>query len=143
MQIWYRCSPGEDWIARLDDDLSRPVGTSGDSFRISALQREDPVCVTLHDWVLAEEFPAWAEVKSMLPELRSLWHHRNNLSVDDNGTLWRKRSSQSAQLQLLVPKAGREQLFPVLSCIVVRRTFGTDEDAGAVGGSFLLDRYGG
>ena len=68
---------GEDWIARLDDDLSRPVGTSGDSFRISALQREDPVCVTLHDWVLAEEFPAWAEVKSMLPELRLLWHHRN------------------------------------------------------------------
>ena len=69
------------------------------------------MCVTLHEWVLAEEFPAWAEVKSMLPELRSLWHHRNNLSVDDNGTLWRKRSSQSAQLQLLVPKAGREQLF--------------------------------
>ena len=102
---------GEDWIARLDDDLSRPVETSGDSFRISALQKEDPVCVKLHDWVLAEEFPAWAEVKSMLPELRSLWHHRNNLSVDDNGTLWRKRSSQSAQFQLLVPKAGREQLF--------------------------------
>ena len=47
----------------------------------------------------------------MLPELPSLWHHRNNLSVDDNGTLWRKRSSQSALLQLLVPKAGREQLF--------------------------------
>ena len=102
---------GEDWIARLDDDLSRPVETSGDSFRISALQREDPVCVTLHAWVVAKEFPAWAEVKSMLPELRSLWHHRNNLSVDDNGTLWRKRSSQSAQLQLLVPKAGRERLF--------------------------------
>ena len=35
---------GEDWIARLDDDLSRPVETSGDSFRISALQKEDPVC---------------------------------------------------------------------------------------------------
>ena len=102
---------GEDWIARLDDDLSRPVETSGDSFRISALQREDPVCVTLHAWVVAKEFPAWAEVKSMLPELRSLWHHRNNLSVDDNGTLWRKRSSQSAQLQLLVPKVGRERLF--------------------------------
>ena len=47
----------------------------------------------------------------MLPELRSLWHHRNNLSVDDNNTLWRKRSSESALLQLLVPKAGREQLF--------------------------------
>ena len=47
----------------------------------------------------------------MLPELRSLWHHRNNLSVDANGTLWRKRNSQSAILQLLVPKAGRERLF--------------------------------
>ena len=102
---------GEDWIARLDDDLSRPVETSGDSFRISTLQKEDPVCMTLHSWVVANEFPAWAEVKSMLPELRSLWHHRNNLSVDDNGTLWRKRSSQSAQLQLLVLKAGRERLF--------------------------------
>ena len=47
----------------------------------------------------------------MLPELRSLWHHRNNLSVDDTGTLWRRRSSQSPILQLLVPKADREQLF--------------------------------
>ena len=102
---------GEDWIARLDDDLSRPAEVSGDSFRISALQKEDPVCMTLHAWVVADEFPAWAEVKSMLPELRSLWHHRNNLSVDANGTLWRKRSSQSANLQLLVPKAGRERLF--------------------------------
>ena len=102
---------GEDWIARLDDYLSRPVEASGDSFHISALQKEDPVCMTLHAWVVADEFPGWAEVKSMLPELRSLWHHRNNLSVDANGTLWRKRSSQSAHLQLLVPKAGRERLF--------------------------------
>ena len=58
--------------------------------------------------LLLTKFPTWAEV---LPELRSLWHHRNNLSVDANGTLWRKRSSQSAILQLLVPQAGRERLF--------------------------------
>ena len=102
---------GEDWIARLDDDLSQPAEILGDSFHISALQREDPVCITLHAWIVADEFPPWAEVKSMLPELRSLWHHRNNLSEDDNGTLWRKRSSQSALLQLLVHKAGRERLF--------------------------------
>ena len=102
---------GKDWIAKLVDDLSQPAEISGDSCRISALQREDPVCITLHAWIVADEFPPWAEVKSMLPELRSLWHHRNNLSVDANGTLWRKRSSQSAILQLLVPKAGRERLF--------------------------------
>ena len=29
---------GKDWIARLDDDLSRPVEVSGDLFHISALQ---------------------------------------------------------------------------------------------------------
>ena len=50
-----------------------------DSFHISTLQREDPVCITLHSWIVAGEFPPWAEVKSMLPELSSLWHHRNNL----------------------------------------------------------------
>ena len=45
---------GEDWIARLDDDLSQPAAISGDSFRISALQREDPVCITLHSWIVAD-----------------------------------------------------------------------------------------
>ena len=30
------------------------------------LQREDPVCITLHSWIVADEFPPWAEVKSML-----------------------------------------------------------------------------
>ena len=101
------------------------------------------MCVTLHDWVLAEEFPAWAEVKSMLPELRSLWHHRNNLSVDDNGTLWRKRSSQSTQLQFVGSEGWQRTAFPVLSCITVWRTFGTDEDTRTVGRSLLLDRHGG
>ena len=45
------------------------------------------------------------------PELRSLWHHRNNLSLDNNGIIWRKRSSQSSLLQLLGPTPGREKLF--------------------------------
>ena len=91
---------GEDWVALLDDDLSQPTAISGDSFHISALQKEDPVCITL-----------WIELKGYSPELRLLWHHRNNLSVDDNGIIWRKRSTQSPLLQLLVPKAGREHLF--------------------------------
>ena len=53
-------------LARLDDDLSRPVEVSGDSFHISALQKEDPVCMTLHAWVAADEFPAWAEVQQFV-----------------------------------------------------------------------------
>ena len=101
------------------------------------------MCVTLHDWVLAEEFPAWAEVKSMLPELRSLWHHRNNLSVDDNGTLWRKRSSQKRSVTVVGSEGWQRTAFPVLSCIAVWRTFGADEDTRTVGRSLLLDGHGG
>ena len=67
-----------------------------------------PVCITLHSWISSGEFPSWIEVKCLSPELRLLWHYRNNLSVDD---IWRKRSTQSPLLQLLVPKPGREQLF--------------------------------
>ena len=44
----------------------------------------------------------------------SHWHHRNNLTVDDSGIIWWKRSTQSPLLQLLVPKPGRKELF--LSC---------------------------
>ena len=70
MQIWYRSSLGRtgslDWMM-ISPDRSR---TSGDSFHISALQKEgsgvhDTTCIGL----LADEFPAWAEVKSMLARI--------------------------------------------------------------------------
>ena len=69
------------------------------------------MCVTLLKWIRSENFPPWTEVKALYPELRFLWHHRNNLSADVNGVVWRKRSSDDSQLQLLVPKPAREQLF--------------------------------
>ena len=102
---------GEEWVAQLDDDLSQPTAVAGDSFRISALQREDHNCITIHQWISSGEFPPWNEIKGLHPELRSLWHHHNNLSLDNNGIIWPKRSSQSSLLQLLVPKLGREKLF--------------------------------
>ena len=78
---------GEDWVVLLDDDLSQPATISGDSFRISAFQKEDPVCITLQSWISSGDFPPWIKVKGLSPELRLLWHHRNNLSVDDNGVI--------------------------------------------------------
>ena len=71
---------GEDWVAQLDDDLSRPASQAGELFRIPAVQLEDTTCVTLLEWIRSDTFPPWAEVKSLCPELRFLWHHRNNLS---------------------------------------------------------------
>ena len=84
---------GEDWVAQLNDDLSRPASQSGEIFRITALQLEDSTCVTSLKWIRSANFPPWTEVKALCPELRFLWHHRNNLSADVNGVVWRKRSS--------------------------------------------------
>ena len=101
----------EDWIALLDDDLSQTSAVASDSFRISALQKEDPVCITLSSWISSGTLPTWAEIKGLLSELRLLWHDRNNLTVDDGGIIWRRRSTQGPLLQLLVPKPGRKELF--------------------------------
>ena len=124
---------GEDWVAQLDDDLSQPTAIAGDSFRILTLQREYPTCITLHAWISSGEFPPWTEVKGLHPELRSLWYHRNNLSLDDNGIIWRKRSSQSSLLQLLVPIPGQEQPLLGLPCLFVWRPFGQEPDIGLLG----------
>ena len=102
---------GEDWVAQLDDDLSGPATRTGDTFRIGALQLEDATCVMLLEWIRAADFPPWKDVKGLCPEIRLLWHHRNNLSADANGVIWRKRSSQGSCLQLLVPRPARESLF--------------------------------
>ena len=102
---------GEDWVAQLDDDLSRLASQAGETFRITALQLQDTTCITLLEWIWSDVFPSWAEVKSLCPELRLLWHHRNNLSADTNGVIWTNRSSPGSELQLLLPKPTREQLF--------------------------------
>ena len=48
---------GEDWIAQLDDDLSRPASQSGEVFNITTLQKEDPTCITLLEWIRLILFP--------------------------------------------------------------------------------------
>ena len=83
----------EDWITLLDDDLSQLSAVASDSFRISTLPKEDPVCITLSSWISSGTFPTCAEVTGLCPELRLLWHHRNNLTVDDSGIIWRRRST--------------------------------------------------
>ena len=53
---------GEDWVALLDDDLSQPATISSDTFRITTLQKEDPVCIMLLSWITSGDFPPWIEV---------------------------------------------------------------------------------
>ena len=119
-------------MALLDEGLSQPATISGDSFRISALQKEDPVCITLQSWITSGDFPPWIEVKGLSPDLRLLWHHRNNLSVDANGVIFgEKMSSQSPLLQLLVPKPAHEQLF---------LSYHASLFGGHLGGTSTLDR---
>ena len=54
---------GEDWVAQVDDDFSQTAAISGDSFRISNLQREDPVCIMLHSWISSGDFPHGLRLK--------------------------------------------------------------------------------
>ena len=110
---WWYCPLTVWW--RLDSTAGRWFIATGLSarrgFQHIALQLEDPTCVTILEWIRSDTFPPWTEVKSLCPELRFLWHHKNNLSANANGVLWRKRSSAVSQLQLLVPRPGRERLF--------------------------------
>ena len=53
------------------------------------------------------------EVKNMSPDIRSMWHHRNNLVLDGAGVVWPRRSGDFEGNQLLVPKQGRKGLFKV------------------------------
>ena len=48
---------GEDWVAQLDDDLSRPASQSGEVFKIAALQKDDLTCTTLLGWIQSDDFP--------------------------------------------------------------------------------------
>ena len=109
--ILFQYSPVKiGWHSWMTICLDRPLNL----VRYSTLlhyKKRTPTCITLLEWIRSDTFPPWSEVKSLCPELRFLWHHRNNLSVDTNGVLWRKRSSQISQLQLLVPKPDREGLF--------------------------------
>ena len=79
-------------------------------------------------------------IKSLCPELRFLWHHKNNLSVDANGVIWRRRSSNSHQLQLLIPKAARQELFLAyhVRCL---GTLGLNQDVSPAESSLLLVGY--
>ena len=118
-----------------------PASQSSEIFSITTLQLEDPTCVTLLEWVRSDTFPPWTEVKSLCPELRFLWHHRNNLSADANGVLWRKRSSDVSQLQLLVTKPGREQLFLAYHASLIGGHLGRNRTLARVESSILLVGY--
>ena len=115
---------GEDWVAQLDDDLSRPASQSGENFRITALQLQDTTCITLLAWIRSDAFHPWAAVKSLCPELCLLWHHRNNLMADVNGVIWRKRSSPGSEL-VVGTQASAGTVVSGLPCIIVWRPFGS------------------
>ena len=55
---------GEDWVAQLDDDLSRPASQAGETFRITALQLQDNTCITLLEWIRSDVFPHGRRLKT-------------------------------------------------------------------------------
>ena len=126
---------GEDWIAQLADDLSRPASQSGEAFSITALQLKDPTCVTLLEWIRSDTSPPWMEVKSLCPEVRFLWHHTNNLSVDANGVLWRKRSITTSATST---NTWKRVIVLGLSCFLNWRSFGPESHLNPIEPAVLL-----
>ena len=133
---------GEDWVAQLVEDLSRPASQSGEIFRITALQLEDSTCVTLLDWIRSANFPPWTEVKALCPELRLLWHHRNNLSADVNGVVWRKRHSDDSQLQLPCTQTCVGRIVSGLSRFIIWGAFRPEPHFSSSESPVLLVWYG-
>ena len=64
-----------------------------------------------HHGFRREHFLPGRRLNASCPELPWLWHHCNNPTVDDSGTICRKRSTHSPSLQLLVPKPGQKEFF--------------------------------
>ena len=58
---------GEDWVAQLDDDLSRPASQTGETFRITALQLQDTTCTTLLEWDPVRYFSPMGGSKEFVP----------------------------------------------------------------------------
>ena len=69
----------------------------------------DPVCIPPHSEVM------------LCPQIRLLWHHRNNLSVDTNGVIWRKRSSQGSRCSCLCHDRPENLCFRLITlrCLAV------------------------
>ena len=63
-----------------------------------------------------------------------------------NGRQWHivaKKKLTLRPVAVVGSEGWQRRSFPVVSCIFIRRSFGTDADAGEVGRSFLLVGYGG
>ena len=113
---------GEDWVAQLDDDLSRPASQAGELFRITALQLEDNTCVTVLGWIRSDTFPPWTEVKSLCPELQF---------CGITGLIYQLDGHKWSETETILS----------LSRIVVWGTFRPDQDVSLAESSLLLVGY--
>ena len=55
---------GEDWVAKLDDDLSGPATRTGEVFCIGDIQLEDTTCITLLEWIRSDVSPPGRKLRA-------------------------------------------------------------------------------
>ena len=73
-----------------------------------------------------------------------MWHHKNNLSADANGVLWRKRSSAvlTGTKTIAGTKTWKRTIILGLSCLPNWRSFRPESHLSPIEPAVLLVGYG-
>ena len=112
---------GEDWVAQLDDDLSRPASQSGENFRITA---QDATCIALLTWIRSDVFPPWSEVKALPGTTLIVASSEQSFG----GHKWRDMAEEEfSRLGIAVvgTQTSAGAVISGLSCVTVWRPFGS------------------
>ena len=103
---------GETWVASaLLEKLTVDLPTSESDIDLVAASRKDKILQTVRSWVQSGNAPPWPACAGLSPELRCWRLQVGNLTIDLVGRLWRRRSTQSEGLQLLVTVKERHELI--------------------------------
>ena len=96
-------------ISSLEDLLAPSASQTA---RFLGEQEMDGDIIIVKSWCKSGEFPDnQAALIHPSEELVLFWLARKNLSVDPAGVLWRRRSQNVEQHQLVVPVSLREEVF--------------------------------
>ena len=100
---------GQTWVAAtLLEGLMADLLPAGSDIDLIVASHQD---TNVHEWVQSGEIPTWSDCAGVSPELRCWRLHIGNLSVDMEGSLWRRRAPPSGVSQLVVPHHERQDMI--------------------------------
>ena len=103
---------GETWVASaLMEKFTADLLPAGSNVDLIAESCYDDTLTTVRGWIQSKSTPAWAEYAGLSPELRCWRLQIGNLSIDTEGSLWRRRAPPAEGSQLVVPRNERRAMI--------------------------------